>query len=136
MKAVFSYVQALVMVMVAVFLLSFTTAKPLSNEDSEKGITELHFAGKLENLPVFRLAIKNSNLSEYNITVRQGNGDVIFSETLKGENISRMYKLDTESMELISNTTFEITNKKNNSSNVYRISNLTEITESMVVTKL
>ena len=63
MKAVFSYVQALVMVMVAVFLLSFTTNKPLSNEESEKGTSELHFAGKLENLPVFRLAIKNSNLS-------------------------------------------------------------------------
>ena len=119
---------------VAAFMLSFSTA-PVNN-DTNASEMQLQFVGKVENLPVFRLALNNAVASDYLVSIKDANGDVLFRETLHGKNIARIYKLDTESAEQISGTTFEVQNKETTVSTTYKISNYSRLVEKLEVAKL
>ena len=120
----------------AVCFLSFTTATFATETPKDSNATGLHFVGKVENLPLFRLVLTNNTAQEYIVRVREANGDIIFSEKLKGESISRTYKLDTENTDMIAGTTFEVFNKTTNKTTVYKISNLSRTVENFTVAKL
>jgi hypothetical protein len=120
----------------ALCMLSFSNASMANNGGKDKASAELKFVGKSDNLPTFRLLLSNSDVVEYQVTVKEANGEVLFSETLKGNNISRIYKLDAENPEWISGTTFEITNKATNVTTVYKISTQTKTEERMEISQL
>ena len=136
MKAIKNNINTIVLALAAVFMLSFTTATPVNKELSENSVSELKFAGRVENSPLFRLVLNNPSSTHFLITVREGNGDLLFSEKLSGSAISRVYKLDTDNSELISGTTFEVTNKTTNRTTVYTIKNLTTTVENLTIAKL
>lgn len=119
----------------AVFLLSFTTASFAKNEDNTNYAT-LHFVGKVDRLPVFRLVISNAEDASFLLKVKEGNGDIIFSEKLRGNAIVKLYKLDTENAELINTTTFEVTNAATNKTTVYKLNNYSKTVEEVFITKL
>ena len=136
MKAIKNNINTIVLALAAVIMLSFTTATPVNNELSENSVSELKFAGRVENSPLFRLVLNNPSSADFLITVRESNGDLLFSEKLSGSAISRVYKLDTDNSELISGTTFEVTNKTTNRTTVYKIKNLTTTVENLTIAKL
>lgn len=136
MKSINNSIKTIVLAFTAVFMLSFTTVTPVNNELSENSVSELKFAGRQENSPLFRLVLNNPTSADFLITVREGNGDLLFSEKISGSTISRVYKLDTDNSELISGTTFEVTNKTTNRTTVYTIKNLTTTVENLTIAKL
>lgn len=136
MKAIKNNINTIVLALSAIFMLSFTTVTPVNNELSENSVSELKFAGRVENSPLFRLVLNNPTSADFLITVREGNGDLLFSEKLSGTAISRVYKLDTDNLELITGTTFEVTNKTTKRTTVYTIENLTTTVEHLTVAKL
>jgi hypothetical protein len=97
---------------------------------------ELKFVGKVKNLPLFQLNLNNSDNSNYVVTVKDAEGNVLFSEKLTGEKISRTYKLDTEDAEMIGGTTFEVTNGKTKNTSVYKITNSVRFVTDVEVAKL
>ena len=97
---------------------------------------ELVFIGNNDNLPVFQLNLNNAETAEFVVTIKDASQRVLYSEKLSGEKISRRYKLDSEDSELIAGTTFEITNKSNNETAVYRIDKTTKVVQEVVVAKL
>jgi hypothetical protein len=103
---------------------------------TNEGPAELKFLGKEKNLPLFQLNLNNSDNSSYVVTVKDAEGNVIFSEKLTGENITRMYKLDTEDAEVIGGTTFEVTNSKTKNTSVYKIKNNVKIVTDVEIAKL
>ena len=107
-----------------------------SNEKDETSNAELQFIGKVKNLPVFLLQFKNSQQDEFLVSIKDENGDVLYSEKLKGSTISRRYKLDSENSEYINGTTFEVTSRLSNKTTVYRISQFIHTEDNLVVTKL
>ena len=107
-----------------------------SNEKDETSNAELQFIGKEKNLPVFLLQFKNSQQDEFLVSIKDENGDVLYSEKLKGSTISRRYKLDSENSEYINGTTFEVTSRLSNKTTVYRISQFIHTEDNLVVTKL
>ncbi len=109
-------------------------AAPKSGK-KEALLSQVEFVGKINNTPVFRLAINNEDTVEYSITVKEAGGDVLFFEKVKGSKIARSYQLDTDNVDLIVGTTFEVTNLKTNSTTVYRISSEVATTENIVVFK-
>lgn len=120
----------------AIFTLAFSTATFANKEPQDSNAAQLHFVGKVENLPVFRLVLNNSVSEEYVVTVKELNGDVLFSEKLKKGTSSRVYKLDTENADLITGTTFEVTNKTTNKTTVYKISSVSRTVENVTIAKL
>src|SRR5687768_3277424 len=72
----------------------------VANNEKKQATADLQFVCKVKNLPVFRLVLDGGKTDEYIVTVKDESGEVLFSERLKGSNISRMYKLDTENNDL------------------------------------
>jgi glutamate synthase domain-containing protein 1 len=114
--------------------LVFNIVTLASDEKNQAGTADLQFVCKVKNLPVFRLLLDSEKVDEYIITVKDEFGEVLFSERLKGNYISRMYKLDTENSDMVSGTTFEVTSSKKTT--VYKIKNLTKTVDDFYVTKL
>ena len=136
MKTVMNNFKMMVIAMTAVFTLSFSSITLAGKDSTDNSNAEFQFVGKVENLPVFRLVLNSENTANYQVTVKVDNGEVLFTERLKGSNISRMYKLDTDNTDLISGTTFEVTNKTTNQTTVYKINNLTRTIDNVTIAKL
>ena len=100
---------------------------------------ELKFIGKIENHPVFQLNMNNDASDEYYINIKDANSNVLYSEKIKGENLSRKYQLDVDASEL-SDPAFgvrvEVTSAKTHKTQVYKISSQTSVTEKIEVAKL
>lgn len=114
--------------------LLFNNVTLANNENKPTNTADLQFVCKVKNLPVFRLVLDSEKADQYIVTVRDESGEVLFSEKLKGNYISRMYKLDTENNDLVSGTTFEVVSSKKTT--VYKIKNLTKTVDDFSVTKL
>jgi hypothetical protein len=135
MKTIIHHFAKVFIVSTAVVFLSFTTATVVHQPKKETAFTQLQFVGKFENLPVFRLVLFNESSTTYLIRVKEGNDQVLFSETIKGNSVSRLYKLDTESTDMINSTTFEVTNQKSGKTTVYQLKDDSETVEEVSVTK-
>ena len=100
---------------------------------------ELKFIGKIKNQPVFELSLNNDASDEYYINIKDANYNVLYSEKIKGENLSRKYQLDVDASEL-SDPSFgvrvEVTSVKTHKTQVYKISSQTSVTEKIEVAKL
>jgi hypothetical protein len=110
------------MVLVLVTVMSFGLVSPLfANTGKEIPAAELKFVGTLGELPSFQLALNNALKGEYQVIVKDGDKRILFSEKLKGENITRVYKLDEKERDIIDGTTFEVTNLTTNETKVFRL---------------
>ena len=118
-----------------VLTMGFTSVAFASGDPVETK-AELTFVGKSNRLPVFQLVLNNSIAGDYTVTVRDGEKAVLYSEKVKGVNILRRYKLDTEESSLIDGTTFEVTNRLTNETTVYKISSASYAFENVVIAKL
>ena len=100
---------------------------------------ELKFIGKIKNQPVFELNLNNDASDEYYINIKDANYNVLYSEKIKGENLSRKYQLNIDASEL-SDPAFgvrvEVTSAKTHKTQVYKISSQTSVTENIEVAKL
>ena len=134
MKKTMSNYKMIAMGLVTVLTLGFTNATFAGNNPGSP--TELKFLGNYNSLPVFQLELNNSAKAEYIITVRDGDKVVLLAEKIKGENISRRYKLDAEEIALIDGTTFEVTNTLTKETSVYEITSNSSVVENTVITKL
>ncbi len=100
---------------------------------------ELKFIGKIKNQPVFELNLNNDASDEYYVNIKDANYNVLYSEKIKGENLSRKYLLDIDASQL-SDPAFgvrvEVTSAKTHKTQVYKISSQTSVTENIEVAKL
>ena len=134
MKTVNNYFNFRTITLAVICMITFNNVTFANNENDRAATTDLQFVCKVKNLPVFRLVLDSEKSDEYIITVRDEFGEVLFSERLKGNYISRMYKLDTENNDMVSGTTFEVTSSKKTT--VYKIKNLTKTVDDFSITKL
>lgn len=131
--------KTVAIILAGAFTLLFNNIAVAGNEKKNtdtNNFVELRYAGKSAQQPMFRLAINDSSAADYTITVKEDNGEILFSEKLTGGQVKRTYLLDTDDNDRIQGTTFEVTNRSTNITTVYKISNLTQTVENMIVSKL
>jgi hypothetical protein len=134
MKKTMMNFRTVAMALVTVLTIGFTNSTYAAGPGEEG---ELKFVGhSVNNLPVFQLSLNNSTAAEYTVTVRDGEKRVLLIEKLKGENISRRYKLDVEEVAFAAGTTFEVTNKLTKETTVYAVSSSSKVVENVVVSKI
>jgi hypothetical protein len=100
---------------------------------------ELKFIGKIKNQPVFQLNLNNDDAGVYYINIKDASHNVLYSEKIKGENLSRKYQLNIDEYELDApdfGVTFEVTSAKTHKTQVYKVSSQKTVTENIVVAKL
>ncbi|MEO8416112.1 MAG: hypothetical protein ABI472_20795 [Ginsengibacter sp.] len=100
---------------------------------------ELKFIGKIRNQPVFQLSLHNTEAGEYFINIKDENYNVLYSEKVKGENLSRKYQLDIDEADLNApnfGVRVEVTSARTHKTQVYKVSSHISVVENIVVAKL
>jgi hypothetical protein len=122
MKKVQHFKKALIAMVVVAFSMS-APARLLANSAKsvqKDSITRVSYIGIQNQLPVVEIQIKNEEATGFIINVKDENGRLLYSEQLIGIKLSRKYALQSNDME-IAGTTFEITNTRNNETNVFKL---------------
>jgi hypothetical protein len=100
---------------------------------------ELKYVGKTENQPVFELNLNNPYESEYFITIKDETGKVLYSEKVKGANVSRKYRFDLNEGEMASpdfGITVQVTTAKTHKTEVFHVKSTAHVVENYEVAKL
>lgn len=127
---------------VAISLFTFCTmafAHPTFAHIKIDNPVELKFIGKIKDQPVFQLNLNYKETEVYYINIKDENYNVLYSEKIKGANLSRKYRLDIDPSELNSVgfiVRVEVTSAKTHKSEVYKMSSHTSVTTDIVVAKL
>jgi len=115
--------------------LSFSTVTLANDEEGRNNVTELRFIGNLENQPVFQLSLNGAEEDEYTITFRDEIGNVLYSDKVKGSNITKKFMLKAEEIG-DANVSVVVRSKKTGKTEVYNINRSHSYVEETVVNKL
>ena len=74
------------------FFIMWSTQAVFANNGKDP--VELKAISNLNKKPVFQLKMNNADAGEFVVRVKDGNGDVFYSERLKGKNVTRKYIID------------------------------------------
>lgn len=127
-KAFLSFVTVLVLSSVA-----FANGEkaPKTNTNS----IEVKHIGNYENQPIFQLNLTTAEADEFTITLRDSDGNVLYSDKAKGTSITRKFLLTTQ--EIGDNiVTIEVKSRKAPKAEVYTINRKQNLIEEMFVTKV
>ncbi|WP_127132757.1 hypothetical protein [Pseudoflavitalea rhizosphaerae] len=96
---------------------------------------EVKHIGNYENQPIFQLSLTSEEADEFIITLRDSDGNVLYSDKEKGTSITRKFLLTTQ--EIGDNiVTIEVKSKKSPKAEVYTINRKQNLIEEMFVTKI
>lgn len=100
---------------------------------------EFKYIGKNKCNPVFQLNLNNENTEQYFITIKDEHCKILFSEKIKGVNLTRKYQLDMD--EASSNAQqcglrMEVTSAKTSKTETYNLKSKPTETENIVLAKL
>jgi hypothetical protein len=133
MKKAMNNFRILAIVLVSVLTLG-AAQTVLANDKHEGPAAELKFIGNLKDHPVFQLNLNNAAEGEYIISIKDNFGNLLYSEKIKGDHISRKYSLNPEDIDL-SDIRFEVTNRKSNETVSYKVSRNTRYVQDVTVSE-
>ncbi|HMJ48343.1 MAG TPA: hypothetical protein VK498_13505 [Ferruginibacter sp.] len=122
--------------LIIIFMMGFLqAAKPA---DIKENPVELRFIGKYSNGPLFLLNVNNKEAGEFVIRIKDGDGNILYTEKLNGKNISRKYKVAIDAAELYEafNVRFEITSTTTNETFIYNVTNSSHVIDDIMVARL
>lgn len=131
MKTTMNTLSKTIVVLVAVFTMSFSTTT--GTPEKAGNPVELKYIGTKENQPMFQLNLNNTETDEFAVTIRNGNGEVVFKEKVKGSLISRKYQLRTEDFSA-AGFTFEVVSKNTKSKSSYTVNETSRLVQDISVT--
>ena len=120
---------------VVVVLMMGVNQVALSQGSQKPNNPELTFKRNVNDRPVFQLNLNNVEADEFQVVIKNEDQEIIYSNWIKGTNISQGYRLDLEDEDL-KNVVFEIRSKKSSQSQVYHINKSSKIINEISVAKL
>lgn len=113
---------------------TLATEPSFANEGSNPAI-ELKFIGHSNNQLVFQLNLKNTEEEEYVINITDKEGNTIYTERIKGVNISKKLLFNKEEIgdDIMR---VKVRSKKTNVTETYEINRSTRVVEETSVNKL
>jgi len=133
MKQIINNTKTIAIALVTILAIGATS--PVFAAPKAEDPVELKFLGNVKNQPVFQLSLNNKANAEYYVIVKDKNNSVLYSETVKGENIVRKYRLNSDELE-VSGITFEVTEKKSNETSVYEVNTNVRTINEVSISKL
>jgi len=117
------------------FVLSLNLTASATDEDKKPSTIELKMISNANEAPVFQLNLNNKEVEEFYVTIKDNFGNTLYSDKIKGSNISKKFKLNPDGM---SDETIrvEVRSKKTNKSEVYTIARSAKFIQETVVVKL
>ncbi len=127
-----------VLVAVALFLVFsvvFSATASANEGKKDNPVIELKHIGTYDNQPIFQLSLNTPVEEEFTITLRDKDGNVLYSDKVKGTSITKKFLLSTEEVgdNILS---VEVKAKKNTKAEIYTINRKQNLVEETLVTKL
>ena len=107
-----------------------------ANTKTDPPGVEVKYIGFLQSNPVFEITFRNAETDVYLITIRDEAGDILFSEKLKGKNISRKYRIDTEEEIEEGGLRFEVRSANTKKTVVYSVGVVSTVKRDLAVNKV
>jgi hypothetical protein len=106
--------------------------------DNGKSPIEFTLVGRVNQSPQFQFKANNTEVGEYQVKVKDADGNILFSEILKGVNVWRNYRIDLTEADLTDafKVRFEVTNLKTKDSYIYNATRSSRVVEDIIVAKL
>jgi hypothetical protein len=136
MKKVMSKNKAIIIAVMAFFSTSFSTPLSAMDKKSDPPGVEIKYLGFQDRNPVFEILTNNLQADNFLITIRDGEGTVLFSEKLSGKNLSRKYRIDTQEEITKGGLRFEVRSVNSKNTEVYIAGVSENITREMAITKI
>lgn len=135
MKTAIKKTKMITMGLISIFIMG-TTQSSFANNGKDP--VELKAISNLNKQPVFQLKMNNADAGQFVVRIKDGNGDVLYSETLKGKDVTRTYKFDINEESLFDsfNVRFEITSVKTNETFIYNATSNNREVHEIIVAKL
>jgi hypothetical protein len=134
MKTAVNNFRLLATAMIVLFSISFATAAQ-ANDNNDKLPVVVKCIGYQNESPIFHVSFANEAAEEFLFTIKDVQGNLIYSDRLKGRNIERKFKLVSEDVPY-DEFNFEFTNLKTNTSVKYKVVAKTRIVNDTEVTKV
>ena len=116
------------------FVLSLNLTASATDEKKPSSI-EVKMISAVDETPVFQLDLNNKEVEEFYVTIKDNFGNTLYSDKVKGSNISKKFKLNPEGM-TDETIRIEVKSKKTNKSEVYTINRSSKYVSETVVNKL
>ena len=137
MKKVMKNYSTMAIALIVALTLNSVTALANDEVKNTKNIpgVDFRYIGSKENQPVFMLNLVNAGDDEYTISFRDKNGNVLYSDRIKGGNVTKRFMLNTDEIGN-SELSVEIKSKKNNQVQLYKIGTTQSIVTETTVNKI
>jgi len=135
MKKIFSNNRVIAIALLTIFSVSYAPTA-LGNDGPKAIPVELKFLGTINNQLALQLVFSgDSEQNDFNISIRDTEGVVLYNENIKGESFSKKFLFNTDE---IGDTIFlfEIKSKKTGKSVVFRVSRNSYQVDNMAIQEL
>lgn len=136
MKTAITKTKMITMGLISIFIMGTTPAVFANNGHQDP--VELKAISDLNKQPLFQLKLNTAESGEFVVRVKDGNGDVLYSEVLKGKNVNRQYKFDINEEAVFEafHVRFEITSVKSHETFIYNVTSSNREVREIIVAKL
>lgn len=133
MKTVMNNFRMMTLVLVTIFTLAFATGSMAHTTGDTPAVFK--YIGSVNDQPVFQLTLNNTQADQFDITIKDASGNIVYKEVVTGKDVTRKYKLNTDEID-VTGLKFEVRTKSNNNKLVYTVQKTGYYVEDMVVTRL
>lgn len=117
------------------FVVSLNLTASATDEDKKPSTVEVKMLSNVDESTVFQLDLNNKEVEEFYVTIKDNFGNTLYSDKVKGSNISKKFKLNAEGM-TDETIRIEVRSKKTNKSEVYTINKSAKYVQETIVSKL
>lgn len=117
------------------FSFAFFGLTPAFARDSKENPPVVSYAGSVDGQPLFQVKVDNANSEVYFLSITDDEGNLLYSEKIKDQKISRTFKYDKSDRDN-AKLTFVLAGEKEKQTQVFKINTNTQVVQDVVVTKL
>jgi hypothetical protein len=109
----------------------------LNAQDKDKPTTavEIKYIGTVNNQPVFQIEFDNRNKENYNVSIKDEDGNTLYFERFKDEKFSKKFQFERTGIDDMK-LTFTLKSEKEKQSQSYEVNTSVRVIQDVVVTRL
>lgn len=136
MKSVIAKTKAVIFATVLMAGTLVLTPSFASNGKGENPDVVISYVGLKGNNPTFKINFNNNETDNFIVTIKDREGNIIYSEKIRGKKVSRTYQIDTEEYLEEGALRFEVRSLKHDTTEVYVAGIKENVSRTMAVSKL
>jgi hypothetical protein len=124
-----------VIIAIAAFI-GVAFVNPVRATETDPPGVEVKYLGFQQSNPVFEIVLHNHEIDNYIITIKDETGHILYAEKLKGKNLSRRYRIDTEDEIAAGTLLFEVRSVNAKKTEIYTVGVTETIKRNVAVNKI